>query len=171
MRWSGVLVAFGAFGIIACGDDFASGPFDGLPLDGVFAAEVGAPVHMARDRQGVAHIYAETFADAMFVQGYVTAHDRLPQMDVLRRHGAGTLAELYGVVDPAVIDSDLEMRMHRMKPLAEDTLAQLRASTDPASARVVQMLDRFTSGVNRYVEDLRNGLWTIDQKRPAIDAG
>src|SRR4051812_48797271 len=127
MRCAGMLVALL---VTACGEDLASGPFDGLPLDGVFDVDVGAPVHMARDRQGVAHIYAETFADAMFVQGYVTAHDRLPQMDVLRRYGAGTLAELYGQLDPAVIDSDLEMRMHRMKPLAEQTLALLRASTD-----------------------------------------
>ncbi len=159
MRWPSVFVGFGV--LAACGDPL-SGPFDGLPLDGDFTAQVGAPVHVARDRYGIAHISASTIADAAYVQGYVMAHDRLPQMDVLRRFGAGTLAELFGALDPAVIDSDLEMRMHRMKPLAEQTWAALQAGSDPIDLQVVQLLDRFASGVNAYAQDLQRGTWTLD---------
>jgi len=89
MRWPSVFVGFGV--LAACADPL-SGPFDGLPVDGDFTAQVSAPVHVARDRYGIAHISANTLADAAYVQGYVMAHDRLPQMDVLRRFGAGTLA-------------------------------------------------------------------------------
>ena len=107
--------------LLACGDNNGpSGPFQGLPLDETFTVGVDAPVHVARDRYGVAHINARSVADAAFVQGYVMAHDRLPQMDILRRFGAGTLSELFGGLDPSVIDTDLEMRMHRMKPLATE---------------------------------------------------
>src|SRR5215813_11307036 len=83
MRWPAVLAVLAA--LAGCGENAASAPFDGLPLDGDFTVGVGAPVHVARDRYGIAHILASSLGDAAFVQGYVTAHDRLPQMEVLRR--------------------------------------------------------------------------------------
>ena len=87
--------------------------------------DLTAPVHVARDKFGVAHIDgADRSRDVAFAQGYVMAHDRLPQMDILRRFGAGTLAELFGALDPSVIDTDLEMRVHRMKPLAAGDLGR-----------------------------------------------
>src|SRR5678816_615474 len=145
--------------LTACGDSSESGPFTDLPLDGDFTLGTDLPVHVARDKYGVAHIVAHNVRDAAFVQGYVMAHDRLPQMDILRRFGSGSLAELFGALDPSVIDTDLQMRMHRMKPLAEATLDQLRASTDPIDGQLVQLLERFAAGVNRYARDLQHGLW------------
>ena len=49
-----------------------------------------------RDNLGVPHIKAATIEDALFVQGYVTAQDRLWQMDILRRAAAGELSEVVG---------------------------------------------------------------------------
>jgi hypothetical protein len=47
MRWPTV------FAVLAlAGEGDASGPFDGLPLDGNFRVAVDAPVHVARDRYG-----------------------------------------------------------------------------------------------------------------------
>ncbi|HEU4734896.1 MAG TPA: penicillin acylase family protein [Kofleriaceae bacterium] len=166
MRWAGVFVAFGM--LAGCDGGGVEGPFEGLPLDGDFQVGLGAPVQVARDRYGIAHISARTLPDAAFVQGYVMAHDRLPQMEILRRFGSGTLAELFGGLDPAVIDRDLEMRVHRMRPLAEQSWAMLEASSDPLDAEVVQLLARFADGVNAYVRDLGDGRWTID---PAIAPG
>jgi penicillin G amidase len=147
--------------LMACGgsDD---GPFDRLPLDGEFSSGLPDPVHVARDRYGVAHIHGRSLGDVAFVQGYVMGHDRLPQMDILRRFGAGTLAELFGTLDPNVINTDLEMRMHRMRPLAQETLDMLRASADPIDADVVGMLERFAEGVNAYAADLASGKWRLD---------
>lgn len=159
-----------AFVVVAgCGDDSLVGPFDNLPLDGDFVLpESGLvdPVHVARDQYGVAHISAQTVADAAFVQGYVMAHDRLPQMDILRRYGAGTLSELFGSLDPSVIDTDLEMRQHRMKPLAAATWAKLQASTDPTDQQIVTLLQRFADGVNAYAAAIRSdanptGTWKL----------
>ncbi len=142
-----LLVALAVAG--AC-DDSLPGPYDQLPLDGDFVVGVGSPVHVVRDRYGVAHIDAATVGDAAFVQGYVMAHDRLPQMDILRRFGAGTLSELFGALDPGVIDTDLEMRMHRMRPLAQQAWDALQASDRTDDREVAQLLQRFADGVNAY---------------------
>ncbi|HEX7097261.1 MAG TPA: penicillin acylase family protein, partial [Acidimicrobiales bacterium] len=147
--------------LVACGDNAKpKGPFDELPLDETFTVGVAEPVHVARDQYGVAHISARSIGDAAFVQGYVMAHDRLPQMDILRRFGAGTLSELFGALDPSVIDTDLEMRMHRMKPLA--TRAWETMQGNPDDAEVVTLMQRFSDGVNAYAADLKAGKWQLD---------
>lgn len=167
-----VLLAAAVLVSAGCSASSIVGPFDDLPLDGeiVLPADAGLlrPVHVARDRYGVAHINAETLTDAAFVQGYVMAHDRLPQMDILRRFGAGTLSELFGTLDPKVIDTDLEMRVHRMKPLAQQTWQTLQASADPRDREVVILLQRFADGVNAYAtsifsEDHPTGVWKLDK--------
>ncbi|HEU0034793.1 MAG TPA: penicillin acylase family protein [Kofleriaceae bacterium] len=152
--------------LVACSDDSVRGPFDKLPQDAALTGYgLDGRVQVARDRYGVAHIHATTVGDAGFVQGYVMAHDRLAQMDLLRRFGAGTLAELFGALDPSVIDTDLEMRVHRMRPLAEATWQALQQSTDPTDAQIVALLQRFSDGVNAFVTDLRDEKWTLD---PAV---
>ena len=153
--------------LAACGDDTVVGPFDALRLDLDLTVGLNRPVHVARDKFGIAHISAQTVGDAAFVQGYVMAHDRLPQMDILRRFGAGTLSELFGALDPDVIDTDLEMRMHRMKPLARETWARLQASEDVQDQQVVLLLQRFADGVNAYAAQVRSeanpdGPWELD---------
>jgi penicillin amidase len=153
--------------LVACSDDTVVGPFDDLRLDLDLTVGLTRPVHVARDKYGIAHINAQTVADAAFAQGYVMAHDRLPQMDILRRFGAGTLSELFGALDPEVIDTDLEMRMHRMKPLARETWARLQASDRPDDQEVVLLLQRFADGVNTYAASVRsetnpNGAWELD---------
>src|SRR5262245_7956689 len=98
------------------------GPFDGLTLaEDIEVPGLTGAVHAARDRHGIMHIQASNVRDLGFAQGYVMAHDRLPQMDILRRFGDGTLGELFGAVQSSVINTDLEMRVHRMRPLAQQT--------------------------------------------------
>ncbi len=47
------------------------------------------PVDVLRDRWGVAHIYAYNQHDLFFAQGFVTAQDRLFQMELWKRAGQG----------------------------------------------------------------------------------
>ena len=151
--------------VIACGDNVGGDvdPFSSLPLDQDFSEHgLSAPVHVARDKYGIAHISGQTTGDVAFVQGYVMAHDRLAQMDILRRFGAGTLAELFGALDPSVIDTDLEMRVHRMKPLAQQTWETLQASADPTDKEITALLQRFSDGVNTYAGDLQAGKFRLD---------
>src|ERR1700742_3740469 len=70
------------------------------------------PVEILRDRWGVRHIYAENSADLFFAQGYVTANDRLFQLDLWRRIGAGQLSEVLG---PNFIGRDRIARLVRYR--------------------------------------------------------
>jgi penicillin amidase len=54
------------------------------------------PVIVRRDAHGVPHIEAATEDDHLVAQGYVTAQDRLWQMDASRRSANGNLAEILG---------------------------------------------------------------------------
>ena len=55
-------------------------------------ATLFARATVARDALGVPHIFAANWEDAVFLQGFVTAQDRLWQMDALRRLAAGELS-------------------------------------------------------------------------------
>src|ERR1051325_3777559 len=65
-------------------------------------------VTIARDSDGVPLITAATDDDAVFGLGFVHAQDRLFQMEMMRRYGAGRLAEIFG--EP-VLDTDRQMRV------------------------------------------------------------
>jgi hypothetical protein len=70
------------------------------------------PVEILRDPWGVPHIYAENEGDLFFAQGYITATDRLFQIDLWRRTGTGKLAEVLG---PTAIPRDRIARLVRYR--------------------------------------------------------
>ncbi len=108
---------------------------------GRVVAGVSQPVSVAFDSLGVPHIKAATEEDALFVQGYVTAQDRLFQMDGLRRVAAGDLAEIIG---PNVLEADREARRLRLRRVAEAGYLNL-----PPADRAV--LAAYTRGVNAFI--------------------
>src|ERR1700739_1948937 len=55
-----------------------------------------AAVTVRRDQHGVPHIQAASLDDLFMAQGYVTAQDRLWQMDMARRMAAGYASEVLG---------------------------------------------------------------------------
>lgn len=55
-----------------------------------------APVTIMRDGKGVPYIYAESLADGITAQGFVTAQDRLHQLEIIRLMSLGRFAELTG---------------------------------------------------------------------------
>ena len=67
-----------------------------------------AEIRIARDADGVPTIIAEDDADAAFGLGFVHAQDRLFQMEMMRRYGAGRLAEIFG---QEAMPIDREMRV------------------------------------------------------------
>jgi penicillin amidase len=117
---------------------------DSLPqLDGAITIPgLSAPVTVQRDAHGVPHLRAASLDDLLFAQGFVTAQDRLWQMDALRRHAAGDLAEILG---PSLLLHD---RLQR-------TL-QIRASADRAILTLpsdqLHFLERYAAGVNASMD-------------------
>ena len=63
-------------------------------VEGTIAAPLSAAATISRDSIGVVHVAAATWQDAIFLQGYVTAQDRMWQMDGVRRLASGELSEV-----------------------------------------------------------------------------
>jgi penicillin amidase len=131
--------------------------------DGGRKAGVAHPVRIDRDRWGIPHISAESDADLFFGVGHAMAQDRLFQLDLLRRRGAGRLSEILG---PDASDTDLLLRTSGFKNVFElDLLARTVglsriAATEwhrlNAETRVA--LEGFAAGVNAVIEESRDRL-------------
>ena len=115
---------------------------------GEISAPVSAQATVARDALGVPHIIAGQAEDAIFLQGYATAQDRLWQMDVLRRLAAGELSEVLGA---STLELDREARRLRMRRIAEEH-ARTLAPADRA------VFAAYARGVNYFIETHRNAL-------------
>jgi penicillin amidase len=100
------------------------------------------PARILRDVDGMPHIHAFDEHDAVFLQGWVTAQDRLFQLDVLRRQASGTLAELVG---SAALGSDIELRTAGLRRAAERSLARYSPEMQAA-------LQAYADGVNAWVQ-------------------
>ncbi len=57
---------------------------------------LSSDVTVYRDERGMPHIYAVNEHDLYFTTGYVTAQERLWQMDLIRRATTGRLAKVLG---------------------------------------------------------------------------
>ncbi len=101
-------------------------------------------VEVIRDRWGVPHIYAKNSDDLFFVQGYIPAHDRLFQLDLWRRVGTGTLAEVLG---PKYLSRD---RIARLVRYRGDWEQEWQSYSPDAKA----IATAFTSGINAYIRSL-----------------
>ena len=99
------------------------------------------PGQVTRDANGIAHIRAFTDYDAVFLNGWMHAEDRLFQMDENRRTASGTLAELLGT---AALPSDVQLRTLGLRRAAQ--LSQLEYSP-----RVTELLGAYSAGVNAWV--------------------
>jgi penicillin amidase len=140
---STLVILIGVIGFITARHWLRQTMNDSLPqLDGSISIPgLTAPVTIQRDNHGVPHIRATSLDDLVLAQGFVTAQDRLWQMDALRRHASGTLAEILG---PSLLPHD---RLQR-------TLT-LRIAADRATATLppdqLRLLERYAAGVNASI--------------------
>jgi len=112
-------------------------------LDGSLKVNgLSAPVKVTRDGHGVPTIEAATLEDLFLAQGYVTAQDRLWQMDVMRRFGAGELSEILG---EKLLKIDRQQRILGLRAAA-------RKSLQMASPRDRSYLEAYARGVNAFID-------------------
>jgi penicillin amidase len=112
-------------------------------LDGrVQVSGLSGAVTLTRDGHGVPTIEAATLDDLFFAQGYVTAQDRLWQMDVMRRFGSGELSEILG---EDTLKLDREQRILGLRAAAKKSLAL-------AGERDRRFYEDYARGVNAYIE-------------------
>src|SRR5690348_13212283 len=119
------------------------------PLDGTIAvAGLSAPVSVTRDRHGVPAIDAANLRDLFFAQGYITAQDRLFQMDLLRRAAKGELSEIVG---EAALEHDRRQQILGIRATAEKGLQS-------ATAEDRQQFEAYARGVNAFINTHRDRL-------------
>jgi penicillin G amidase len=102
---------------------------------------LGAETRISRDEYGIPTITAASEHDAAFALGFVHAQDRLFQMDVMRRYGAGRLSEWFG---PATLRADRFTRTLGLYRAAERQYAG-------AAPGLRAVLDAYAAGVNAYL--------------------
>ncbi|MGC2186728.1 MAG: penicillin acylase family protein [Terriglobales bacterium] len=109
---------------------------------------LAARVTVIRDGHGVPTIEAANFNDLFFAQGYVTAQDRLWQMDMMRRFAAGEISEILG---DSFLKHDREQRILGLRVAAQKAL-----EVSPAQNR--SHFVAYARGVNTYIESHRDRL-------------
>jgi len=118
-------------------------------IDGaVEVAGLSAPVTITRDGRGVPTIDATTTDDLFFAQGYVTAQDRLFQMDLMRRAAKGDLAEIVGDV---AVKRDRQQRILGIRAAAEK--GALAATVEDR-----QQFGAYARGINAFIQSHRDRL-------------
>lgn len=101
-------------------------------------------VTVRRDERGIPYIEAANLSDLSVAQGYVTASDRLWQMDLIRRVVRGELAEILGR------DALAQDKIHRTYGVVQVVDAEVAG----ASKETRDVLEAYARGVNDYIESL-----------------
>lgn len=118
---------------------FAQTPTKTLSISGLQDS-----VTVRRDARSIPYIEAKNDADLYFAQGFVTASDRLWQMELLRRVSHGELAEIFG---KQVVEEDKMWRKYGFAAIAEESLKTLNPELKTA-------LENYSRGVNAYIATL-----------------
>jgi penicillin amidase len=117
-------------------------PTCGPPSEVVEIPGLLGEVRLVTDRLGTPHIFATRDEDALRVQGWVHARDRLWQMDLNRRQADGTSMELLG---GSALADDVQFRVFGLKGAGERIIEVL-------SPRERELGEAFVAGVNAWIE-------------------
>ena len=111
-------------------------------IDGTLSLSgLHSSVTVERDNRGVPHIRAANLDDLAFAQGFVTAQDRLWQMDTLRRHASGELAEVLG---SKLIEHDKLQRYLQLRATADRFIGSI-------NPHELNLLQHYADGVNASI--------------------
>ena len=137
----GILLLLTVFGLL--GFIFWNSPkYDGeVSLTGL---QEEVDIHF--DNFGVPHIYAQNEIDAYRALGYVHAQERLFQLEMMRRVGSGTLAELLG---PDVLEIDQFFHTLGIPKHAKESSKALLAQGDSPWKNAAEA---YIAGVNEFIE-------------------
>ncbi len=117
------------------------------------------------DDRSVPHIFADSLADALFMQGYLHAKDRLWQMDFATRAASGRLSEVLGEKSITkngmvnYLEIDKTQRRKGMVYAAENALKGW--AKFPATYR---LLESYTAGANAYINSLKPKDYPVEFK-------
>ncbi|MCP4717843.1 MAG: penicillin acylase family protein, partial [Desulfobacteraceae bacterium] len=99
-------------------------------------------VTIKRDANGMAYIKAQNLDDALMAQGFVTAQDRLFQMQLTRLFAQGRICELAGEVAKKL---DIRMRTIGLDRMAEKQAGILNDKTK-------NHFQKYVDGINAFID-------------------
>jgi len=106
-------------------------------------AGLNSDVKVIRDERGVPHIYAGNEHDLYFMTGYITAQERLWQMDMVRHATQGRLSELF---KRDMFDTDQFLRSLGMPEKSQMVL-------DREEPAILANLQAYADGVNAWMTE------------------
>jgi penicillin amidase len=107
------------------------------------------PVRVVTDRWGIPHLRAENLPDLYFAWGFVTARDRLWQLETTRRAASGSLWEWFG---NRTLTADGGAQLFRLRERAEHIWERERSLPN-----VREPLERYAAGINAWIDRCRSG--------------
>ena len=124
-----------------------------------------APVQVYRDSYHIPHVLAENEHDLFFAQGFVTAQDRLWQMDLWRRAAEGKLSEIFGrstlKSDSLMLIVGIGRTARRIVPgLSPQSIAVYQAYTDGVNACIEENISHLP--IEFLVLDYKPSEWRIE---------
>ncbi|MEM1053493.1 MAG: penicillin acylase family protein, partial [Pseudomonadota bacterium] len=106
------------------------------------SSSISAEVEIVRDENGIPHIFAASYTDAMFALGYAQAQDRGWQMEFLRRAVDGRMSEIGGEV---LIELDKEFVVAGAGRLADISLSKFDDET-------IEIMEAYAAGINAAID-------------------
>lgn len=104
------------------------------------------PVTIHLDKYRIPHVVATNNADLYFTQGYLTARDRLWQMDFISYAASGRICELVG---KRALDYDRTQRRLGLPRAAVATTKLLESDT-----LALRLMTAYSDGINTYINQL-----------------
>lgn len=101
-------------------------------------------VEVLRDSYGINHIYAKNQRDLFFMQGYLSARDRLFQFEIWRRQATGTVSEIFGEQE---LKRDIGTRLFMFRGDIRDELNHYHDDG-------YEIITSYTDGVNAYINEV-----------------
>jgi penicillin amidase len=92
-----ILLLLAVIAVVVIINPFGASPLNKYTKDGNLPLPgLKEPVTVHRDEKGMAYIYAQNLEDLFLTQGFVTAQDRLFQMELIRLMASGRIGEMAG---------------------------------------------------------------------------
>lgn len=104
-------------------------------------------VEVTFDKFGIPHINAQTDLDGYRVLGYVTASERLFQLDLMRRIISGRLSEIFG---DKTLEADKLLKKLYLKDIAIKQYNIVEA--DQNNSEVISFAKAYLEGIHHYIE-------------------
>lgn len=139
-------------------------PFEGFWQNAEFGsrAEVGAHTNLnantsvVYDDRGVPHVFAGNEHDLYYLQGYLTAKDRLWQMEFQTHAAAGRISEIVG---EKALEFDFEQRRIGMTYAAEKAMRLIEQDE-----KSMLILEAYAKGVNQFIAELDEKTLPVEYK-------